>query len=294
MIPRCLSVALILFFIVTQVHAQGLLDELEQQQDTAKVSQVAMATFKGTRLINGHTTETQGAGELNFLISHRFGRINGGLYEFFGLDQANIRLALEYGLTDRLMLGLGRSSFEKVVDGFLKYQILKQESGKRKVPFSVTAFSSMAVNTLRSDNPEREMPFTGRLDYTHQLLIARKFNSRLSVQLLPTLVHRNLVSATDISNDLFAMGVGGRYKLTNRISLNLEYYYRLNAGPEQDEYYNPLAIGVDIETGGHVFQLHFTNAQAMIEEGFVTETTGNFFSGDIHFGFNISRVFQLR
>lgn len=294
MIPRCLSVALILFFIVTQVHAQGLLDELEQQQDTAKVSQVAMATFKGTRLINGHTTETQGAGELNFLISHRFGRINGGLYEFFGLDQANIRLALEYGLTDRLMLGLGRSSFEKVVDGFLKYQILKQQSGKRKVPFSVTAFSSMAVNTLRSDNPEREMPFTGRLDYTHQLLIARKFNSRLSVQLMPTLVHRNLVSATDISNDLFAMGVGGRYKLTNRISLNLEYYYRLNAGPEQDEYYNPLAIGVDIETGGHVFQLHFTNAQAMIEEGFVTETTGNFFSGDIHFGFNISRVFQLR
>ncbi len=234
-----------------------MLDELEQQQDTAKVSQVAMATFKGTRLINGHTTETQGAGELNFLISHRFGRINGGLYEFFGLDQANIRLALEYGLTDRLMLGLGRSSFEKVVDGFLKYQILKQQSGKRKVPFSVTAFSSMAVNTLRSDNPEREMPFTGRLDYTHQLLIARKFNNRLSVQLMPTLVHRNLVSATDISNDLFAMGV-------------------------------------DIETGGHVFQLHFTNAQAMIEEGFVTETTGNFFSGDIHFGFNISRVFQLR
>jgi hypothetical protein len=294
MIPRCLSVALILFFIVTQVHAQGLLDELEQQQDTAKVSQVAMATFKGTRLINGHTTETQGAGELNFLISHRFGRINGGLYEFFGLDQANIRLALEYGLTDRLMLGLGRSSFEKVVDGFLKYQILKQQSGKRKVPFSVTAFSSMAVNTLRSDNPEREMPFTSRLDYTYQLLIARKFNNRLSVQLMPTLVHRNLVSATDISNDLFAMGVGGRYKLTNRMSLNLEYYYRLNAGPEQDEYYNPLAIGVDIETGGHVFQLHFTNAQAMIEEGFVTETTGNFFSGDIHFGFNISRVFQLR
>jgi len=294
MIRRYLLIALILFSLVNLVYAQGLLDELEQQQDSAEVVQLSMATFKGTRLINGHTNETQGAGELNFLISHRFGRINGGLYELFGLDQANIRLALEYGLTDRFMVGLGRSSFEKVLDGFLKYQILKQQSGKRQIPVSVTAFTSIAVNTLRSDNPERKMPFTGRLDYSYQLLIARKFNSRMSLQLMPTLVHRNLVSGTDINNDLMALGFGGRYKLTNRISLNLEYYYKVNAGAEQDQYYNPLAIGIDIETGGHVFQLHFTNARAMIEEGFITETNGNFFSGDIHFGFNISRVFQLR
>jgi hypothetical protein len=150
------------------------------------------------------------------------------------------------------------------------------------------------VNTLRNGDPEREMPFSGRLDYTYQLLIARKFTSDLSLQLMPTMVHRNLVSTADVDNDLFAMGIGGRYKLTNRVSLNLEYYYRLNSGPEQDIYYNPIAIGVDIETGGHVFQLHFTNAQAMVEEGFITETTGNFFSGDIHFGFNISRSFQLK
>jgi hypothetical protein len=289
-------IAFLCLFLLSSldIYSQSLLEELEQQQDTAANENFASATFKGTRLINGHTVETQGEGELIFLISHRFGRINGGLYEMFGLDQASIRLGLEYGLTDRLDIGIGRSSFEKVVDGFAKYELLRQQSGQRNVPVSLTAFSSVAVNTLRNGDPEREMPFSGRLDYTYQLLIARKFTSDLSLQLMPTMVHRNLVSTADVDNDLFAMGIGGRYKLTNRVSLNLEYYYRLNSGPEQDIYYNPIAIGVDIETGGHVFQLHFTNAQAMVEEGFITETTGNFFSGDIHFGFNISRSFQLK
>jgi hypothetical protein len=289
-------IAFLCFFLLSSldIYGQSLLEELEQQQDTAANENFASATFKGTRLINGHTVETQGEGELIFLISHRFGRINGGLYEMFGLDQASIRLGLEYGLTDRLDIGIGRSSFEKVLDGFVKYELLRQQSGQRNVPVSLTAFSSVAVNTLRNGDPEREMPFSGRLDYTYQLLIARKFTSDLSLQLMPTMVHRNLVSTADVDNDLFAMGIGGRYKLTNRVSLNLEYYYRLNSGPEQDIYYNPIAIGVDIETGGHVFQLHFTNAQAMVEEGFITETTGNFFSGDIHFGFNISRSFQLK
>lgn len=274
------------------VDAQGLLDELEKEQDS--VQQVADATFKGTRLINGHSVETDGEGELNFIIAHRFGRINGGAYEFFGLDESNVRLALEYGLTDRLNIGIGRSSFEKVVDGFVKYRLLQQQSGAQEVPVSVTAFSSMAINTLRNEIPERALQFKSRVDYTYQLLVARKFNSDLSLQLMPTLVHRNLVMTADQDNNLYALGIGGRYKLTNRVALNLEYYYRINAEEEESFYYNPLAIGFDIETGGHVFQLHFTNARAMIEEGFITETTGNFFSGDIHFGFNISRVFQLK
>ncbi|WPP49334.1 DUF5777 family beta-barrel protein [Catalinimonas niigatensis] len=274
------------------ILAQGLLDELENEQDS--VQQVADATFKGTRLINGHSVETDGEGELNFIISHRFGRINGGAYEFFGLDESNVRLALEYGLTDRLNIGIGRSSFEKVIDGFVKYRLLQQQSGAQEIPLSITAFSSMAINTLRNENPERELQFKSRVDYTYQLLMARKFSSNLSLQLMPTLVHRNLVMTADQDNNLFALGVGGRYKLTKRVALNLEYYYRLNADAEENFYYNPLAIGFDIETGGHVFQLHFTNARSMIEEGFITESTGNFFSGDIHFGFNISRVFQLK
>ncbi|MDF9798735.1 hypothetical protein OKW21_003998 [Catalinimonas alkaloidigena] len=283
----------LLLIIGSAGRAQGLLDELEKEQDSAQVL-IEDATFKGSRLINGHSVETDGEGALTFLISHRFGRLNGGAYEFFGLDESNIRLGLEYGITDRLNIGIGRSSLEKVIDGFVKYQLLQQQRGARLLPLTITAFTSMAINTLRIENPERELQFKSRVDYTYQLLMARKFSSKLSLQLMPTLVHRNLVATAEMDNKLYALGVGGRYKLTNRVALNAEYYYRINAEAEESMYYNPFAIGFDIETGGHVFQLHFTNARAMIEEGFITETTGNFFSGDIHFGFNISRVFQLK
>ncbi|WKN29569.1 DUF5777 family beta-barrel protein [Porifericola rhodea] len=274
------------------VSAQSLLEELEQEPDTLSITE--QATFKGTRLINGHSVETDGEGVLSFLISHRFGRLNEGAYEFFGLDDSNIRLGLEYGLTDRLNVGIGRSSFEKVIDAFIKYQLIRQQSGGKVVPLSLTVFSSMAINTLRSQLPERELNFRYRVDYTYQLLLARKFSSRLSLQLMPTWLHRNLVAKADMENDLYVLGMGGRYKLSKRVALNLEYYYRLNAEAEEDFYYNPIAIGFDIETGGHVFQLQLTNARAMIEEGFLSETSGDFFSGDIHFGFNISRVFQLK
>lgn len=281
-----------LCLITGSVLAQGgLLDELESQPVSETI--YTEATFKGTRIVNGHSVEVRAPGVLDFVIAHRFGRLNGGAYEFFGLDASNIRLGLEYGLAKGLNVGIGRSSFEKTFDGYMKYQLLRQQQGATTVPVSVTGFASVAINSLRNENPERSLPFSARLDYTYQLLIARKFSSAFSLQLSPTLVHRNLVATRAINNALFALGVAGRYKLTQRIALNLEYYYRLNATTE-NLFYNPLAIGVDIETGGHVFQLHITNARAMIEEGFITETTGNFLSGDIHFGFNISRVFELK
>lgn len=281
-----------LYLLAGSALAQGgLLDELESQPSTETI--YTEATFKGTRIINGHSVEVRDPGVLDFVISHRFGRLNGGAYEFFGLDEANIRLGLEYGLAKGLNIGIGRSSFEKTFDGYLKYQLLRQQHGATAVPVSVVGFASVAINSLRNDNPERPLPFSSRMDYTYQLLIARKFSSNFSLQLSPTLVHRNLVATRVMNNNLYALGVAGRYKLTQRVALNLEYYYRLNA-PSEDLFYNPLAIGFDIETGGHVFQLHFTNARAMIEEGFITETTGNFLSGDIHFGFNVSRVFQLK
>ena len=275
-----------------QAVAQGgLLDELESQPTTETI--YTEATFKGTRVVNGHSVEVRAPGVLDFMISHRFGRVNGGAYEFFGLDEANIRLGLEYGLLKGFNVGIGRNSFEKTFDGYLKYQLLRQREGAKFTPVSVVGLASIAVNSLRNTNPERQFPFASRIDYTYQVLIARKFNSNLSLQLAPTLVHRNLVATRAMDNNLYALGMAGRYKLTQRVALNVEYYYRLNARTE-DLFYNPLAIGVDIETGGHVFQLHFTNARAMIEEGFVTETTGNFLAGDIHFGFNVSRTFQLK
>lgn len=281
-----------LYLMVGSALAQGgLLNELESLPSTETI--YTEATFKGTRIINGHSVEVRDPGVLNFVISHRFGRLNGGAYEFFGLDEANIRLGLEYGLAKGLNVGIGRSSFEKTFNGYLKYQLLQQQHGATSVPVSVVGFASIAVNSLRNDNPERPLSFSSRIDYTYQLLIARKFSSNFSLQLSPTLVHRNLVATRAMANNLFALGVAGRYKLTQRVALNLEYYYRLNA-LDEDVFYNPLAIGFNIETGGHVFQLHFTNARAMIEEGFITETTGNFLSGDVHFGFNVSRVFQLK
>lgn len=264
-----------------------LLKQLEQN-NTAEGTTVT-GTFKGTRLINGHSIETREKGNLDFIISHRFGRLNSGAYSLFGLDDSNIRLGLDYAVTDRLTLGLGRNSLSKVYDGFLKYKLLEQQDGPRAIPFSLVWFSNMSITTFR--RPELPLNFQRKLGFTHQLLIARKFSENLSLQLSPSIVHRNMVPLRTDDNDLYALGIGGRYKITPRTSLNVEYFYRL--GEQTQDTYNALAIGFDIETGGHVFQLHLTNAQAMTETGFISSTSGEFFGGDIHFGFNISRSFQI-
>jgi hypothetical protein len=251
------------------------------------------ATFKTTRIINMHSVENAAAGVMDFRISHRFGFINTGAYDLFGLDQALMRIGLEYGITDRLMVGMGRSNVNKAYDSFLKYKILRQGSGKHNIPLSISYFASAVCNTVKWADPNRDNYFSSRMQYTHQLLIARKFNNDLSLQLTPTLVHKNLVPTLQDKNDILAMGFGGRYKLTQRFSVNGEYIYVL---PNQitSTFYNSLSLGVDIETGGHVFQLHLTNSTSMLEPGFITESVGQWKNGGIHFGFNVSRVFTVR
>ena len=251
------------------------------------------ATFKTTRIINMHSVENAAAGVMDFRISHRFGFINSGAYDLFGLDQALMRIGFEYGVTDRLMVGFGRSNVNKAYDSFLKYKILRQGSGKRNIPVSVSYFASAVCNTVKWADPNRDNYFSSRMQYTHQLLIARKFNNDLSLQLTPTLVHKNLVPTVQDKNDILAMGFGGRYKLTQRFSVNGEYIYVL---PNQitSTFYNSLSLGVDIETGGHVFQLHLTNSTSMLEPGFITESVGQWKKGGIHFGFNVSRVFTVK
>lgn len=280
-----------------------LLNTSSAQTDSTEVDLLALlgddeeinyttATFKSTRVINGHSVENAAKGVMDFRISHRFGFINTGAYEAFGLDGATIRLGFEYGVTDRLMVGIGRSSFNKAIDGFLKFKVLRQSTGKRNMPISVSYFGSTVVNTIKWQYPERENYFSSRMFYAHQLLIARKFNNDLSLQLSPTIIHRNLVATRAEENTVMALGTSGRYKLNQRLSLNAEYFYVL---PNQlaGQYTNSLSVGVDIETGGHVFQLHLTNSTAMTEPGFVTETVGEWAEGDIHFGFNVSRVFTI-
>lgn len=276
--------------IYAQDDLFNLLEDEEQQ-----LTEYASATFKATRILNGHSIERMQKKQLDFRIHHRFGQINSGAYEFWGLDQANIHLSLEYGITDWLMVGMGRGTYEKTYDGFIKLSPIRQSKGKRNIPVSVSYLSSIDMKSVKWSDEERDYPLSSRFSYTHQLLIARKFNNSFSLQLMPTVVHRNLVATELDPNDLFAVGAGGRIKLTNRISFNAEYYYIIKPVPDymSSQVYNPLSIGVDIETGGHVFQLILTNSLAMTEKGFISETTGNWAKGDIHFGFNISRVFAL-
>ena len=272
-----------------------LLNDLEKQTADSTKREVVAATFKGTHIINAQSVETPGHGTLAFLIQHRFGTLNSGAYEFFGLDQAVLRLSFEYGLTDRLAIGVGRSSIEKTFDGFVKYKALQQTTGLRPMPVSVTLFASSAINTLKfnrvANTPERTT--ASRLDYAYQVLIARKFSPNLSVQLMPTLIHRNYVPLAGMQNDVYSIGAGLRQKLTKRIALTADYFYLL-PGYAADNYYSALGLGVDIETGGHVFQLHVTNAQGMTEKFFVPQTNGNFFDGDIYFGFTVARNFTIK
>lgn len=258
-----------------------------QAQDGTK--EYVTHTFDGTRIINGHSVETLGAGDLEFLISHRFGRLNGGLYEFLGLDHASIRFGFEYGITDRLNVGVGRSSYGKHFDAFAKAKLLQQRDG---MPVTVTFLTSAAVNTLKTSAADLPLPLQSRFTYANQLLIARKFGEGFSLQLSPTHLHYNLVDNRDQPNDWFAVGAGARIQLTRMLGISLEYYHLLPGYFPADRK-SPLGIGFDIRTAGHVFQLHFTNAAAMIEKGFIGETTGDWLKGDIQFGFNISRVFRL-
>lgn len=281
---------LLLILSSTKSFGQDLMDELGGDKPT---TDYAYATFKTSRVILNHSIQNIAPNEMLLIISHHFGALNSGAYNMFGLDQATIRIGLEYGVNRWLTVGAGRSSYKKMVDGFAKIQLLRQSSGKINMPISLTYFTSMGINTLKWENPDRKNYFSSRLSYVHQLLIARKFSNAFSLQLMPTVVHRNLVSKVADQNDVFAMGAGGRLKLTQRLSVNAEYFYLL-PGETADNFENTLSLGLDIETGGHVFQLFFTNATPINENAFITETTGDWFKGDIFFGFNITRTFSFK
>lgn len=298
-LKKGLAILAMIFGSFSSFAQDDLMKMLDEEEEKKK--DFATATFKTTRLVNGHTVENAASGVLDFRISHRFGFVNQGAYQFFGLDQATMRMSLEYGINDRLMVGFGRSTFQKQLDAFYKLKLLRQSTGgKWNSPVSVSLTSSIMSNGLKWADTSRKNYFSSRLSFSHQLLIARKFNESLSLQLMPTMVHTNLSPADKISNDVYALGMGGRIKLSKRVSFNAEYYYVLPIAFFENEDYrlpgtkNSLAIGFDIETGGHVFQLHFTNSTGMTEKTFITETTGDFFKGDIHFGFNISRVFTIK
>lgn len=292
MLRKCFYLFFAILLIMPYSHAQEDIDLLSLIEEE-EIDEYANYSFKTNRIINLHSLESPAEGVFDFKISHRFNTISNGFYDLFGLDGATIRLGGDYGVTDNLTIGAGRSTIEKAYDAYIKYRILRQRSGKKNVPLTLAWMSSVAVNTLRWADPDRDNLFSSRLSYVHQMIIGRKFNETFTLQLSPTLVHRNLVRTKMEKNNVIAMGAGGRVKLNNRVALNAEYIY-VPSGQLANGFTNSLSVGFDIETGGHVFQLHFTNSRSMIEKGFITETTGSWLDGDIHFGFNISRVFTLK
>jgi hypothetical protein len=278
---------------------ESLLDDLDMLAeaelgpvDTIDPSkQRVLGVFFGNRVINGQSTETLPKNTMEFVIAHRFGRLNGGFFEFWGLDAASIRIGFEYSVYDWLAVSIGRSSYLKTWDGYVKARFLSQkESG---MPISATIFVGSALDGRRNLYPDdRPTFFSQRMSYTTQLLVSSKVTKWLSLQLMPTVVHYNLVETRDDKNTLFLMGAAARVKLTHNFGLTGEYYPRINDNPNNG-FRNSFAVGFDFSTGGHVFQIQLTNAQAMFESGFMRQTTGNFWDGDIHLGFNITRNFAL-
>lgn len=304
---RFQKILLFSFLILTsnKIFAQeDLLKLAEEEQNTS--NEKITATFKSTKIINAHTIETLKARNLDFRIGHRFGNIGsasgGGVHSFYGLDNASdIRIALEYGITNNLMIGISRNKRFENVEGLIKYKLLQQTTNN-KVPLSIALFANTAI-TPREDVDDAWTKTAHRMSYTFQAILARKFSSAFSLAILPTLVHRNYVkvfvnpsNGSIDENDLYSLGVGGRLKITKRTAIIADYFYTFSEYRKDNtstSYYNPLGVGVEIETGGHVFSIMFTNASGIIENDYIPNTTDTWTEGGYKFSFNISRVFKI-
>ncbi len=290
-------------------------DDLAAMMST-DASEFVKATFKTTRLNMGHSIETVGAHDLDFRVSHVFGSLGsnygGGFHNMYGFDQiSNIRIAFEYGINSRLTAAVGRSKGfgpqREMWDGYLKYRLIRQMTDK-KHPISVTLFGSVTTTSMEassdSTSPVSFQNGVQRLQYCAQALIARKFNSNFSVQLMPTYLHRNYVAYGD-NNDLFAMGFAARYKFSRRSAIIVDFFMPFSSYfdnlREGGKYYNPLGIGYEIETGGHVFHLTIVNTGGLTEQDFLVNSNTPLIKSldnpakylGLRLGFNISRPFTL-
>jgi hypothetical protein len=290
-----------------------MLSMMEESQP--KTHEKVLATFKGSKVINAQTTETVKARTCDFNIAHLFGNIgvqsNGGVHSLYGLDNvSDVRFGFDFGITNNLTLGIGRSKQSEMIDGLVKYRILTQTTDNH-IPLSLAVYSDLGYNPQSAPkfydgilpNTDFKQKEIHRISYVSQIIIARKFGSRFSMELLPTYQHRNYVLATinanngaAETNDLISMGAAVRYKLTNRLLIIADYFYTFSDYRNNNKanmFYNPLAIGLEIETGGHVFHLNFTNVSGIVENNFIPKTTDSWLKGGFKFGFNISRVFNV-
>lgn len=260
--------------------------------DKPKKERVKYA-FKSPRVINSHSIEFLNPGTMDFRILHRFGQLDQGYKNFFGLDQASMRMGFDFGILHNLMVGVGRSTYRKELDAFIKYAPMRQSKGPWSSPVTVAFVSGMTMDGLPWADPNRKNFFTSKLAYYFQAIIGRKFSEGFTLQVAPTMVHRNLAPLETDPNNIYAVEVGGRLKLSKRIAFTWDYSHVVMGMPDSG-YSHPLSVGFDIETGGHVFQLHFSNSTGMNERAFITETTGRWDKAEVRFGFNLSRVFQVK
>ncbi len=287
----------------TRIAAQdSLLLALNDSLSANHKNEYVTGTFKALYIVNMKTIEAPAAGSLNFEIQHRFGTVNSGAYNLFGLDFATFRLGFDYGISDRVSVGIGRSTNLKTFDGYIKYKLLRQTDNSGHMPVSVSLLGTSDYFTQHFDTQKEDSILKNeyRFSYTAQILIARKFNSQFSMELTPTFIHYNLVDSNNDKNNVFALCAGARMKITKRMAITAEYDYlfpnQLNSQLNQDgpPRTNSFSLGWDIETGGHVFQLVFTNSESMVESQYIGQTSGTWGKGYIYFGFNISRNFNLK
>jgi len=279
---------IIIAFLLANLALFAQEDLLNELENDVKLDKKTTSVFKGLKIINTESTKLAAKKDLYFVISHRFGSIKSGIKDLFGLDDSNIRFSFVYGINDWLNAGVSRSSSNKTYDAHLKYRLVQQEEGK--FPVTIVGFNSVEMNTGLDKVNYPLLESKHRYSYAHEILISRKFNEKLSLQATPIYLHQNFVENDLQDNAQYILGLGGRYKISKRVTLNLEYHAHMNR-VANSKFKNPLSLGVDIETGGHVFQLHISNAQLMNESGYLTKAAGNWGDGTIYFGFNIWRVF---
>ncbi len=276
----------IMLCLCLDVFAQD--PDLLSQIDTPAVKEPVSGAFYSSRVINGHSMEMIGKNVLDFRILHRFGRLNLGPREMWGLDQARMRIGFDYGLGKHATIGIGRSTLQKEFDGFIKTRLVQQSKGTKSFPVSVLLIGGITVSSVKRPD---SIPLSDKTAYYLESVIGRKFTDAFTLQINPTYLHLNKATLTD-AEDIFALGTGARYKVTKRMAVVLDYYYVFNGLPE-GVLYNPLSIGIDVFTGGHVFQLHFSNTNGMNERAYIAETIYSWDNWDIMFGFNLSRVFTI-
>jgi opacity protein-like surface antigen len=284
-------VLLALLPFMKPVYGQDLMSVLNENEQPK--TEYTDAIFKATRIVIGQSVINPPKGNMVFLITHHFGAINTGYDNLFGLKQATIRIGAEYGLTDWLGFGAGLNTLKNTWDGFIKFRALRQSTGARKMPINLTLFASTAIYTTKWENPDRTNYFTSRMSYAFQVMLARKFGQWFTLQVTPSMVHINMVNSNKDHNDIFTLGAGGRVKVSKRVSVNAEYHYLFPHQIYSYDAYSSLSVGVDIETGGHVFQIFLTNSMGEFEESFLPETTGTWGKGQIFLGFNITRMFTI-